>query len=403
MVSFERGVKLLFCGLAVSILPQGHAEPEKRSPDQVLLVINARSPVSRAVGKYYAAHRQIKNILEVRCTDSALSPDNETIRLPAYKATIERPIRDYLASHPGIDFIVLTKGIPIRIIGGQTGNTATGPDAAVPSLDSYLAALDYEDTPGAWKYHFTAKGDFAANGYAWANRYWNANEPFSHAKFGGYLVTRLDGYTKKDAIALVDRALASEQLPPPGRVLLDVQPAFGIDDDVTTQPAQLPPVISKETDWSNYNTDMVHASQVLAGRGVPSELDQRRRFIGHRHGLAGYFSFGSNDWFFKRRLYETLTFAPGAISDTAVSTSARTFLVTEGGQSLMTDLISHGLTAGKGYCEEPFLQAISSPTIVLDRYYAGYTMAESFYMGSHFVGWEDIVIGDPLCAPYLPR
>ena len=27
-------------------------------------------------------------------------------------------------------------------------------------------------------------------------------------------------------------------------------------------------------------------------------------------------------------------------------------------------------------------------------------MAESFYAASHFVGWEDIIVGDPLCYPY---
>jgi hypothetical protein len=65
-------------------------------------------------------------------------------------------------------------------------------------------------------------------------------------------------------------------------------------------------------------------------------------------------------------------------------------------------LIAHGLTCGKGYVDEPLLQAIASPTIALDRYASGYTMAESFYAGSHFVGWEDVIIGDPLCCPYAP-
>jgi hypothetical protein len=46
------------------------------------------------------------------------------------------------------------------------------------------------------------------------------------------------------------------------------------------------------------------------------------------------------------------------------------------------------------------LQAIASPTIVFDRYTSGYTLAESFYAASHFVAWEDVVIGDPLCCPY---
>jgi hypothetical protein len=27
-------------------------------------------------------------------------------------------------------------------------------------------------------------------------------------------------------------------------------------------------------------------------------------------------------------------------------------------------------------------------------------MAESFYAASRFVGWEDVIIGDPLCCPY---
>ena len=89
-----------------------------------------------------------------------------------------------------------------------------------------------------------------------------------------------------------------------------------------------------------------------------------------------------------------------ALVDTAVSTCARTFLPTTGGQSLLVDLLAHGLTCGKGYVNEPLLQANASPTIVLERYTSGHNMAESFYAASRFVGWEDVVIGDPLCCPY---
>ncbi len=93
-------------------------------------------------------------------------------------------------------------------------------------------------------------------------------------------------------------------------------------------------------------------------------------------------------------------FLPGSISDTAVSTSGRTFLPTSGGQSLVADLIAHGLTAGKGYVGEPLLQGVASPSIALDRYHSGYSMAESLYAASRFTGWEDVVLGDPLGAPY---
>jgi uncharacterized protein (TIGR03790 family) len=133
-------------------------------------------------------------------------------------------------------------------------------------------------------------------------------------------------------------------------------------------------------------------------------LDLTTAFIGGRSNLLGYFSWGSNDQgAYSASAYLSLFFAPGAVCDTAVSTSARTFLPTQGGQSLLVDLIAQGLTGGKGYTDEPLLQAIASPTIVLDRYTAGYTLAESFYAASHFVCWEDVVIGDPLCSPYFDR
>src|SRR6202044_3678786 len=105
-----------------------------------------------------------------------------------------------------------------------------------------------------------------------------------------------------------------------------------------------------------------------------------------------------NDAKYSADAYQSLSFSPGSFCDTAVSTSARTFLPTTGGQSLMTDLIAHGLTGAKGYTDEPLLQAIASPTIVFDRYTSGRTLAESFYAASRFVGWEDVVVGDPLCC-----
>ena len=50
----------------------------------------------------------------------------------------------------------------------------------------------------------------------------------------------------------------------------------------------------------------------------------------------------------------------------------------------------------KGYTDEPLLQAIASPTVLFDRYTRGWTLAESFYSASRFVGGQDVVIGDPL-------
>ncbi len=269
--------------------------------------------------------------------------------------------------------------------------------------------MDYTNLPGALRISLAGSG---AIGCAWSNRYWNAHEPFSHAKFGGYLVTRLDGYSVDDVKALTERSLIAErdisQIVAHGKVLLDVEPIFGLGDPAT-QPAPIESTnILAESAWSEFNADMRHAAELLALRNIPCELDLTTNFIGGRSNVLGYFSWGSNDekaWerndFYSPGAYLSLRFAPGALCDTAVSTSARTFLPTRGGQSLLVDLIAHGLTGGKGYTDEPLLQAIASPTIVFDRYTSGCTLAESFYAASHFVAWEDIVIGDPLCSPYL--
>ncbi len=374
----------------------------RRSPDQVLLVINTSSQVSQAVADDYALKRLVRNVLAIQCQDSAMNTKNETIRLEDYAQSIENPIRTYLAAHTNIDFIVLTKGIPIRITGSDMGSCDEHSRVPKeirghPSVDSTLAALDYTHFPDLLKIDITGSG---AVGCAYSNRYWNATEPFSHAKFGGYLVTRLDGYTEADARGLVAKSLKAEKGLTNGKVLFDVQPIFGLGDK-TTQPVPITgKIILRESPWGEYNADMQHAHDLLAKHGIADEIDLTETFIGGRTNLLGYFSWGSNDAKYPSEAYHTLLFAPGSLGDTAVSTSARTFLPTTGGQSLLVDLIAHGLTCGKGYVDEPLLQANASPTIVMDRYISGFTMAESFYAASHFVGWEDVIVGDPLCCPY---
>jgi uncharacterized protein (TIGR03790 family) len=376
---------------------------------EVLLVYNANSPISVAIAKDYAARRGVTKSVVIHCADSAINAANETISLADYTGQIEAPIRAYLKQHPEINFIVLTKGVPIRVRGGETGSRDENLPASAPlnaSVDSYLAAMDYPSIhgPGSNAVKIAIHGS-GARGFGWLNHYWKADVPFSHAKFGGYLVTRLDGYTEADAEALVTRALAAENAKTPGGdVLLDVQPIFKFKStDVAGQPLDVSGDIPDESDYGSWNADMVKAGDLLIARKVRTELDRDEAFVGNRSNLRGYFSWGSNDAKYNEKAYESLTFAPGAIGDTAVSTSARTFLPTTGGQSLITDLIAHGITGVKGYTDEPLLQAIASPSIAMERYTSGFTLAESLYAASRFVGWEDVVIGDPLCRPAFWR
>jgi uncharacterized protein (TIGR03790 family) len=368
-------------------------------PAEVLLVYNADSPISTAIASDYSSRRGVKNKLAIHCADSALSAQNETISLHDYTAEIATPVAAYLKQHPGINFIVLTKGVPIRVNGGITGSHDENFPSSAPlnaSVDSYLAAIDYPELTGAVKISIHGSG---ARGFGWLNRYWKSARPFSHAEFGGYLVTRLDGLTAADAESLVTHALAADVgKAADGKILLDVQPDFGIDSNVAEQPLPVTGTITEESDYGSWNADLVKAGSELAALKIPTDLDKNEAFVGGQANLLGYFSWGSNDPKFTDKAYDSLTFAPGAIGDTAVSTSARTFLPASGGQSLITVLIANGITGVKGYTDEPLLQAIASPSVTMERYTAGFTLAESLYAASRFVGWTDVVIGDPLAT-----
>jgi len=366
----------------------------------MLVVVNADSPTSVDLAADYMKKRGTTAKVVVHCQDSSSTAANETIAYPAFRDSVEAPLRAYLIHHPKIDFILLTKGMPIRI----TGSPGLGINGTQLSLDSYIAALDYGERKDSVKVTLTDSG-FA--GTAWANRFWNSNERFSHAKFGGYLVTRLDGYAEDDARLLIAWSLAAERERPEGEVLLDSCPSFGYADP-KTQPVSIftgPPdpkagVKSvNELPYNTYNADMERAEELLSQRKLPVDLDKTDTFLAGSD-LMGYCSWGSNDSHFDPANYKKLRFAPGGIAETAVSTSARTFLPTTGGQSLIADLVAQRATGVKGYCDEPLLQAIASPSILFDRYTRGWTLAESYYAASRFVGWQDIVVGDPICQPY---
>jgi hypothetical protein len=44
--------------------------------------------------------------------------------------------------------------------------------------------------------------------------------------------------------------------------------------------------------------------------------------------------------------------------------------------------------------------AMAHADILFDRYTAGFNLAESFYSASRQIHCKDMVIGDPICAPY---
>jgi uncharacterized protein (TIGR03790 family) len=290
--------------------------------------------------------------------------DVEECSYKEYAEQLMGPLKRFLARLKGpIDYIVLTRGIPIRVHEGSDGGL---------SVDSLVVTMDKPEFPGF------------PGGVEPGNRinpYFGIAERFSHAKWGLYLVTRLTGYTRADCLRLVDNSLAAKRRD--GPFLLHTGP--GHNDE----------------GYKTINDGMRHANEILTSRHMTSILSTGGKFPGDYKELMGYYSWGSNDLKFDKRAYNSLGFAPGGIAETAVSTSARTFADPKAPwQSLIADLVSQGVTGCKGYVSEPGIMAMAHPDILFDRYTSGFNLAESFYSASWQIHCKDMVIGDPLCAPY---
>ena len=169
-------------------------------------MINETSPESRDVGEYYIQKRQIpaENVVRLQ------APVSDEIDRTVYASRVETPIAAWLNRHTAWDrilYIVLTKGVPLRIAGtsGQTGT--------VSSVDSELTLLYRKMTGTAIVLNGPVRNPYYTEGIPQGGI-----KPFTHEKQDIFLVTRLDGFTAAQAKGLVDRALAPSR---DGQIVLD--------------------------------------------------------------------------------------------------------------------------------------------------------------------------------------
>lgn len=330
----------------------------KKTPLNVVVVSSQRSPESQQIGRAYMEAYRLKpeQFCLIPCAPV------EEIPLLEYRETVEKPVMDHLKRTKlvgRVDYLLLTKGVPIRI---KEGGFSV--DAALMTAP---LKLPFKRGLGDW--HF--------------NPYFGERKPFSHQHYGFYLACRLDGYLSLHARRLIENSLQAK--PIKATILLDIDPS------------------RDRPGYRFVNTSMREAARILRKRGFNVLLDETKEFVTGKSDLIGYYSWGSNDAQFSELRYRSFVFLPGAVGETAVSTSARTFNRTKGGQSLIADLIEIGITGVKGYVSEPYTEALCRAHLLFDNYTAGLNLAESFWTATPFLQWKDIVVGDPLCAPFKQR
>jgi uncharacterized protein (TIGR03790 family) len=341
-----------------------------QSAENVLVVVNQNSLLSRQIAEYYVPRRHIPAANVCRLNAKL----EEEISRDEFDKQIAQPIGEVLRDRhltEKILYIVTTAGVPLRIQGRG------GPLAEQASVDSELTLL-YADMHG--KPHVLPAG--IANPF-----FGKMGAVFRHPDFPIYLVTRLAGYDFEDVKGIIDRALQARNR---GKFVIDLK-------------------ANDSTPGNNWLS--------AAARALPRDrvvLDQSAKVLSDETDVIAYASWGSNDPDRKQR-HLGFRWLPGAIMTEYVSTNGRTFTrppeswnigswenpkssFAGSPQTLTADYIHDGATGASGHVYEPYLAYTPRPNILLPAYYRGRNLAESYYLAIPALSWMNIVIGDPLCT-----
>ncbi len=337
--------------------------------NDVGVVVNDNDTNSVGITNYFVQKRNIplKNVIHIT------SPTKETIDDTEFEA-MRAQIEAYITSanlNDSLNYIVTTKGVPLRVDRGGTGGDLNSKSASVDAElmlilgpnSSQIGQATLIIPPSSVRVH----------------AYFRKDEKFSRAKFGMYLVTRLIGLTKDDVIKCIDRS-------GPFTLVNRDSALFVLDQD--------PNPID-----GTYNNFLIFAADSLTKRSWRVLLNKDSVYVTNQRNVLGYTSWGSNDHY--DHLYTQYArpknhWSPGSIAETYVSTSARNFVPGgEAGQSRIADLIAEGAIGASGYVFEPYSLAITWVHILFSRYTSGYNLAESFYMANPTMSWMAMVVGDP--------
>lgn len=341
--------------------------------ENVLLVVNQKSAMSRRLGEFYSGFQSLKPAQICRL-DTA---EAETIERAKYRQEIEIPVENCLRGRGLTEstyYVVLTQGIPIRISPTTASKDWIRTDGA--SVDSELALL-----------YARMKGLAVPLGGPQNNPFFERkNEEFRHPAFPIYMVTRLAGYSFEDAKKAVERCRGAKNT---GKVVIDQKSA---DDN-------------EGNNWLRNAALFVPADRVIH--------DESPQVVKEAKDVIAYASWGSND---KQRQSRKsgMQWLPGSIATEFVSTNARSFQMPptswslgtwsdaktffmNSPQSLILDYVWEGVSGIAGNVDEPYLGFCSRPDVLIPAYLNGRNLAESFYLSLPALSWQSIVIGDPLC------
>ncbi|MEZ4337809.1 MAG: MYXO-CTERM sorting domain-containing protein [Sandaracinaceae bacterium] len=366
----------------VLVVPVARATP---GPDTTVVVANANVPESVALAQRYAVERDVPSA-QVCLLDVV---DEEDVALADYETTVLEPLRACLDATPGvrarIEAAVLIRGIPLRVqipVGG--GMQPVSLAAALQLWDSTLDSGDpvLGQDPGEPGMCGPGVSCYAP---AWDNPYrgfpfepgWTTDR--GGATWRPILVTMLHGRSYEAAEGLLDSALSAEASPPPTGEMLFME---GADAARGRLDAEYDRVIMDLTALG-FTATRVPFERDLTGHTLSS-------FVTGTAGLG--------------MTIEGNTYLPGSIVDNLTSFGAvpQNFRETGESQVSIARWVEQGVAGVHGTVAEP-LNGCFPHRRFLVEYVLGATLAEAYLAMMPNVYWRNLVLGDPMAAPYAQR
>lgn len=354
-------------------------------PDSVAVVANANLPESVALARLYLEARQIPErqlcLLDL--------PEDETIDLDTYRARFDGPFFACL-EHRGvaerIESVVLARGVPLRV------NVPTEAGAQRASLAATLG-MGLSTTSTGARFLGQAPGQSVDCGGSpclaalWRNPYQQgAFDPGWQSEMQGILhrpllVTMLHGRSYFDAAKLVASATTAEALG-------GAQGHF---------------LLMNGADRARGALDIFYAEvlSALEARGFSDssrvDFDSNLTGLNLAALMVGTANLGQT--------IESNTWAPGAIVDNLTSFGAVPENFRESGEERQVSIarwVAQGVAGVHGTTDEPLNNCFPNPRLLV-AYVDGLTLAESFFRYMPYVNWRNLVLGDPMLAPYADR
>jgi uncharacterized protein (TIGR03790 family) len=225
------------------------------------VLINNNSDASKTIGYAFVAARNI-SADRVFLFDDESTPTGETINPTQFDEYFADPLRQMISDRNltfELNYLVTTKGIPLRVNGPGNGRAAF--DQEIGLIDGAYNSTIHQNW---WATHTYGPG---------ANE---EMEEFSRVNEGFYLVTRLTGYTVETALGLIDKA--NNSFGNRGQAVLDL-------------------ATNRNSSGYKWWNDMLYAtdSSLNGTMGIPVHFNQNSTFVTNMSNVMLYASWGSND------------------------------------------------------------------------------------------------------------